>query len=156
MTTTNRRRIVRALEVTIGSGRPFSSFGPGHETYPATSFRLIGVSLPAEVVARRITDRYAAQIDSGFVDEVRGLSANPSGMSRTASQALGYKELAAHLRGECTLDEAIEIAERRTRQFARRQRAWFRRDPRIEWLDVQCDPGEALPSLEQIVSRPAP
>ena len=58
-----------------------------------------------------------------------------SGMSRTAAQALGYKELLAHLDGELALEEAVDLAVRRTRRFARRQRAWFRRDPRITWLD---------------------
>ena len=98
MTTSNRRRIVRALEVTIGSGRPFSSFGPGLETYPPTPFRLIGVALPPDVVGRRIAERYQRQLEDGFLDEVRRLRASPGGLSRTASQALGYKELAAHLR----------------------------------------------------------
>jgi tRNA dimethylallyltransferase len=67
------------------------------------------------------------------VDEVAALLDRPGGMGRTAAQALGYKELAAHLRGELTLDGAIELAVRRTRRFARRQRSWFRRDPRIRW-----------------------
>jgi tRNA dimethylallyltransferase len=152
MTTTNRRRIVRALEVTIGSGRPFSSFGPGLEAYPPTPFRLVGIALPPDVVADRIAARYRQQIEDGFVEEVRRLVGRPCGLSRTASQALGYKEVASHLAGERTLEEAIDQAVRRTRQFARRQRAWFRRDPRIEWIQAEVDPSEALPSLEQIVS----
>jgi len=156
MTATNRRRIVRALEVTIGSGRPFSSFGPGLESYPSTPFRLLGIALPAEVVAARIDARYRQQLADGFVDEVARLNARPGGVSRTASQALGYKELGAHLAGELSLDDAVDQAIRRTRQFARRQRAWFRRDPRIEWLTAEREPGEALPRLEQIVSGGAP
>jgi tRNA dimethylallyltransferase len=156
MTATNRRRIVRALEVTIGSGRPFSSFGPGLESYPSTTFRLLGIALPAEVVAARIEARYRQQLADGFVDEVARLNARPGGVSRTASQALGYKELGAHLAGELSLDDAVDQAIRRTRQFARRQRAWFRRDPRIEWLTAEREPGEALPRLEQIVSGGAP
>ena len=148
----NRRRIVRALEVTIGSGRPFSSYGPGLEAYPRTPFRLVGVSLPTGVVNGRIEDRYRQQLEAGFVDEVRGLAARPEGLSRTAAQALGYRELLAHVRGEMDLDTAIEDATRRTRQFARRQRAWFRRDPRIEWLTAEHDPIEVLPSLDRLVS----
>jgi tRNA dimethylallyltransferase len=156
MTTSNRRRIVRALEVTIGSGRPFSSFGPGLETYPPTPFRLIGITLPPEVVGRRIAERYQRQLANGFLDEVRRLRASPVGLSRTASQALGYKELAEHLRGERTLDDAVETAVLRTRRFARRQRAWFRRDPRIEWLSASSDPDELLSPLTQIVSGAGP
>jgi tRNA dimethylallyltransferase len=144
MEPTNRRRIVRALEVTIGSGRPFSSFGPGLGAYRPTRFTLVGVSLPAPVIAARIEARYREQVEAGFVDEVRGLAAQP--LSRTAAQALGYRELLAHVAGAGTLDEAIDAAVARTRRFARRQRAWFRRDPRIEWL-AGDDPAALLPSL---------
>jgi tRNA dimethylallyltransferase len=112
--------------------------------------------LPPEVVAARIETRYHRQLDEGFLDEVRRLVARPGGVSRTAGQALGYKELAAHVAGEVTLDEAVDQAVRRTRQFARRQRAWFRRDPRIEWLEAESDPFEVWPALEQIVSGAAP
>ena len=148
----NRRRIVRALEVTIGSGRPFSSYGPGLDAYPATVFRLIGVSLPPSVVRARIAARYRSQLDDGFVDEVRALADRPQGLSRTAAQALGYRELLAHVRGDMALDDAIDEAVRRTRRFARRQRSWFRRDPRIQWLEAGEDPFDVLPSLERIVS----
>ncbi|HEX9993424.1 MAG TPA: tRNA (adenosine(37)-N6)-dimethylallyltransferase MiaA [Acidimicrobiales bacterium] len=134
MVPTNRRRVVRALEVTLGSGRPFSSYGPGLDAYPPTPFRLFGVDLPAADVARRIEARYARQVEQGFVDEVRRLAADSRGLSRTAAQALGYKELLAHVRGECDLAGALDLAVRRTRRFARRQRVWFRRDPRIRWV----------------------
>jgi tRNA dimethylallyltransferase len=130
----NVRRIVRALEVIVGSGRRFSSFGPGMTAFPATAFRLAGVWLPRAVVAARIEARYRQQLDEGFVDEVRTLAALPLGLSRTARQALGYRELLDHVAGRSTLDEAIDLAVRRTREFARRQRMWFRRDPRIVWF----------------------
>lgn len=130
----NRRRVVRALEVTLGSGRPFSSYGPGLEAYPPTPFRLLGVELPRDEVARRIEARYRRQLAEGFLDEVRALAAGPRGLSRTAAQALGYRELLAHVRGECRLGDAVDLAVRRTRRFARRQRVWFRRDPRITWV----------------------
>jgi tRNA dimethylallyltransferase len=152
MEPTNRRRIVRALEVTVGSGRPFSSFGPGLDAYPTTAFRLIGIALPVPVVSTRIAARYERQLADGFVDEVRVLAAREGGLSRTAAQALGYRELLGHVRGERGLDDAVDEAVRRTRQFARRQRAWFRRDPRIEWLDADDDPSRLLPSLSRIVS----
>jgi len=153
MTATNRRRIVRALEVTIGSGRPFSSYGPGLHAYGPVPFRLVGVALPAAVVAARIEQRYHEQVAAGFVDEVRALLARPEGLSRTARQALGYKELAAHVAGETTLEAALDAAIRRTRRLARRQRAWFRRDPRIEWLVAESDPCEVLAALRQILSE---
>ncbi len=140
MEPTNRRRVVRALEVTLGSGQRFSSYGPGLDTYPPTPFRLVGVALPHEVVARRIAARYDEQMAAGLLDEVARLVAEPRGLSRTAAQALGYKELIAHLAGELPLDEALDLAVRRTRRFARRQRSWFRRDPRVRWLAAIDDP----------------
>ena len=151
----NRRRIVRALEVTLGSGAPFSSFGPGLDAYPPTRFRLIGVELPAEVVAGRIATRYQAQLAAGFVAEVRRLAAAPQGLSRTARQALGYRELLSHVEDGVPLDEAVDLAVRRTRKFARRQRSWFRRDPRIHWLRAP-DPIALQEPLLTLISAPPP
>jgi tRNA dimethylallyltransferase len=135
----NRRRVVRALEVTLGSGRPFSSYGPGMDAAPPTAFTLVGLSRTPEDLAGRIEARYAQQMDAGFLTEVANLRAHPKGISRTAAQALGYKELLAHLAGETALDEAVDLAVRRTRRFARRQRGWFGRDARIVWLDGASD-----------------
>jgi tRNA dimethylallyltransferase len=146
MEPTNRRRMLRALEVTIGSGRPFSSFGPGLEVYPASRFQMVGIELPFATLAARIEERCHQQIAAGFVAEARRLLVDPRGMSRTAGQALGYKELFAHLSGVCSLDEAVALAVRRTRRFARRQRSWFGRDPRIRWLRAD-DPADLLEPL---------
>jgi tRNA dimethylallyltransferase len=135
MEPTNRRRVVRALEVTLGSGRPFSSFGPGVNAHPPTPFCLVGLVRAVDDLDGRIDARYEQQMAAGFLAEVAALQADPRGISRTAAQALGYKELLAHLVGELSLEEAVDLARRRTRRFARRQRAWFGRDPRITWLD---------------------
>jgi tRNA dimethylallyltransferase len=144
MEPTNRRRVVRALEVTLGSGRPFSSYGPGLDAHGDTPFRLVGLQRSTEDLAARIEQRYQAQLEAGFLDEVRRVRDDPRGLSRTAAQALGYKELLAHLDGDTTLEEAVDLAVRGTRRFARRQRAWFRRDPRIAWLDAEPEePGDA-------------
>ena len=143
----NRRRIVRALEVTIGSGRPFSSYGPGLESYPVTRFDLVGLRWPRPVIDERIEARYHRQMDDGFLAEVRWLAALQGGPSRTAAQALGYRQLLRHVRGEATLEEALESAVVATRRFARRQERWFRRDPRIRWIDVDRNPMEAWPAL---------
>ncbi len=143
----NRRRVVRALEVTMGSGRPFSSFGAGLAVHPPTRFRLAGVWLPRAVVGRRIARRLESMAEAGLVEEVRALAARPEGLSRTARQALGYREVLAHLAGRCTLEEALEEAVRRTRAFSRRQRVWFRRDPRVTWYGAAEDPFAVLPAL---------
>ena len=133
MAPTNRRRVVRALEVTLGSGRPFSEFGPGLEAYPANGIAQVGIALAPDESDRRIEARFAAMLDAGLLDEVRTLAARPGGVSRTARQALGYRELLAHVEDGVPLEECREEAVRRTRQFARRQASWFRRDPRITW-----------------------
>jgi tRNA dimethylallyltransferase len=147
MTPTNRRRIVRALEVTVGSGRPFSSYGPGLDRHPASPFRLVGIWLPQPVLGARIEARVAAMFEAGLVDEVADLLARPGGMSRTARQALGYKEVIAHLTDGVALGDARDAIVRRTRSFARRQRAWFRRDPRISWVGATQEPASVVPVL---------
>ncbi|MEM9467342.1 MAG: tRNA (adenosine(37)-N6)-dimethylallyltransferase MiaA [Actinomycetota bacterium] len=152
MEPTNRRRVVRALEVTIGSGRPFSSFGPGLETYPPTSFVQVAIRWPRAEIDTRIAQRYEMQMAAGFLDEVRWLAEqNPS---RTAMQALGYRELLAHIAGETGLDEALESAITRTCQFARRQERWFRRDPRIAWVDAPVDPRQVLDRWDRAAQTP--
>ncbi len=135
MEPTNRRRVVRALEVTLGSGRPFSAQGPGLETYPAVAHPLVGLRLDRPEIDRRIAERYDQQLADGFLDEVRALAARPEPLSATAGQALGYRELLAHLGGELSQDQAVELAIARTRRFERRQERWFRRDPRIDWVE---------------------
>ncbi len=147
MEPTNRRRVLRALEVTLGSGRPFSSFGPGLEAYPASPLAQVGLRLPLDVLDARIARRFRAMLDAGLLDEVRALLRRPGGLSRTAGQALGYRELAAHLEGRCNVEEAAEETVRRTRRFARRQLRWFRRDPRIQWLDAGENPLALAPRL---------
>jgi len=142
--TANERRLVRALEVTLGSGRPFSSFGPGLERYPPTPVALVGIRPDPAETDRRIADRWTRMMDAGLLDEVRALATRPGGLSRTARQALGYRELLAHVEDGVPLGAAMEEAVRRTRQFARRQWAWFRRDPRIEWVGPDGDPVAAV------------
>jgi len=146
----NRRRIVRALEVTLGTGRPFSSFGPGLDVYPPSPFTQIGIRVPRDLNDLRIAERYEKQIEDGFVEEVRNLVSNGRKLSKTASQALGYKQIISYMEGENTLEEAIESAVSSTRRFARRQEKWFRRDPRIQWMDVKKDPLELLEKVIKV------
>ena len=80
MEPTNRRRIVRALEVTIGSGQPFSSFGPGLEAYPPSTVPMIGIVAAPDEVDRQIEKRFAEWMDAGLLDEVRALAERPQGI----------------------------------------------------------------------------
>ena len=134
MEPTNRRRVVRALEVTLGSGRPFSSFGPGLEEYPSAPFPVMGLAMEREVLNQRIVQRYEQQMADGFLAEVQTLVDRPAGLGRTARQALGYGELLDHIENGTPLGDALETAVTRTRRFARRQQRWFGRDPRIHWI----------------------
>ncbi|MEM9712651.1 MAG: tRNA (adenosine(37)-N6)-dimethylallyltransferase MiaA [Actinomycetota bacterium] len=144
----NRRRIVRALEVTIGSGRPFSEHGGRFDEHPPRpDLELVLLAPPRPVIDRRIAERYAVQMERGFLDEVRRLL--PS-LGRTAGQALGYRELAAHLRGEATLEDSLDEAIRRTRRFARRQERWFRRDPRWVRLSYDDHPSEVERRIAEV------
>jgi tRNA dimethylallyltransferase len=147
----NRRRLLRALEVTVGSGQAFSSFGPGLERYPPSPVVQVGIRPDPAVLDARIADRFERWMDQGLLEEVRALSERPGGLSRTARQALGYRELLTHLEDGVPLAEAVGEAIRRTRVFARRQMAWFRRDPRIVWMHPDEDP---VARIESWVGRP--
>ena len=130
----NRRRIVRALEVIRGTGRPFSSFGLGLMTYEPTTSHIIGLELDRPELDRRLAERFDDQLARGLLEEVRALAARPAGLSRTARQAIGYRELLAHLEEALPLEQARADALRRLRVLARRQEAWFERDPRVVWF----------------------
>jgi tRNA dimethylallyltransferase len=147
MEPSNRRRVLRALEVTLGSGRPFSSFGPGLAEFPATTWRIAGLWLPRSEVALRIQARLAAMARAGLVDEVASLRARNGGLSRTARQALGYREVLTHLEDGVPLATAMAVTDRRTRAFARRQRVWWRRDPRVNWYGAVGNPLAVMPQL---------
>jgi tRNA dimethylallyltransferase len=139
MKPTNTRRVVRALEVCRGSGRPFSSFGPGLEAYPENPIHQIGLRWPMETLTQRIRDRVHAMVTSGWVEEVERILA-AGGFSRTAAQAVGYREMVEVCEARMSIEEASEQIVLRTRQLAVRQLRWFRRDPRIRWVDVESDP----------------
>ncbi|HWC40371.1 MAG TPA: tRNA (adenosine(37)-N6)-dimethylallyltransferase MiaA [Actinomycetota bacterium] len=128
----NLRRTVRALEVMELTGRPFSSFRAAMDE-PASRYRLtvLGLDPGAELLRARVAERVAAMAQAGLVEEVRRLAGRP--LSRTARQALGYKELLDAMGQGRPPAEALESVVRRTRAYARRQLAWFRRDPRVRW-----------------------
>lgn len=145
----NARRIVRALEVIELTGAPFSSFGDGVSAYGPTAFpvAIAGVWLSRPVLAHRIEARVEAMRRAGFADEVRTILSGP-GLSPTARQAIGYQELADVIgRGDEPDDTTYDTIARRTRSLARRQRMWFRRDPRITWHATADNPCQIVPAL---------
>ncbi|MGZ4631275.1 MAG: tRNA (adenosine(37)-N6)-dimethylallyltransferase MiaA [Actinomycetes bacterium] len=129
----NGRRIVRALEVVELTGRPFSASLP---TYRPVAAVQLGLRLARPTLDVRITRRVDRMWEQGLVEEVRRLARAGLREGPTASRALGYAQVLRFLDGECTEQEARTETVRATRRFARRQETWFRRDPRVSWLDV--------------------
>ncbi|WP_327190738.1 tRNA (adenosine(37)-N6)-dimethylallyltransferase MiaA [Streptomyces xinghaiensis] len=151
----NGRRIVRALEVIEITGRPFTASLPGPE--PVYDTVQIGVDVGRPELDARIAARVDRMWEDGLVAEVRELEAAGLREGRTASRALGYQQVLAHLAGECTEEQARADTVRATKRFARRQDSWFRRDPRVHWLSGAADDrgellGQALTLVERAVT----
>jgi tRNA dimethylallyltransferase len=147
---TNGRRIVRALEVIELTGRPFAARLPAH-TYAFDGVVQIGVDVPRDVLDARIADRVERMWAAGLVEEVRRLERDGLRDGRTASRALGYRQVLEFLAGECSEHEAREATVVQTRRFARRQLTWSRRDLRIRWVAYD-DPHAVEASLDAVRS----
>jgi tRNA dimethylallyltransferase len=123
----DKRRIIRALEVFRATGQPISHLQMQFdEARPAEACKVFVLDWPRPILHQRIEARVERMFAAGLVDETRGLLARYGGLSRTASQAVGYREVIEHLAGNRSLAETIEQVKTRTRQFARRQETWFR------------------------------
>jgi tRNA dimethylallyltransferase len=146
----NGRRIVRALEAIELTGQPFSASLPRLEYLDPRTVQ-IGVDIDRDELDRRIELRVAAMFDDGLVEEVRRLLDAGLAEGRTATRAIGYREVAAHLAGETSEDEAREATKAATRRFARRQDAWFRKDPRVLWVRWD-DPGRVAEAVAAVGS----
>lgn len=130
----NIRRVVRALEAGELTGRPFIASMPAHEYVRPTV--QVGLTRDRADLDERIATRVDHMLAAGLLNEVRRLEQQGLRQGRTASAALGYRQLLAHLDGTLTLEQACDETVRATRAFARRQQKWFRRDQRIGWLDA--------------------
>ena len=144
----NGRRVVRALEVVEITGRPFSATLPRLEYVDPRTVQ-VGVDIDRPTLDARIEQRVEEMFVAGFVAEVERLLARGLAQGRTASRAIGYPEVAAHLAGDLSLDEARERTVVATRRFARRQDAWFRKDPRIHWVRFD-DPDRVAGALSAV------
>jgi tRNA dimethylallyltransferase len=135
----NGRKIVRALEVITLTGAPFTAALPSYDERVYDTVQ-VGLDLDTDVLDARIERRIDDMYDAGFEDEVRRLDGQGLRDGVTASRALGYAQLLAVIDGRMTPAAARADTARATRRFVRRQRSWFRRDPRIKWLDAGADP----------------
>ena len=133
----NARRIIRAIEVTRATGRPFSEWRK--KDAPSFDVRIIGLRMEREALYRRIDARVDGMMAAGLVDEVRRLNAAGFSCDMASMSSIGYREVCAHLRGELTLAEAAARIKTETHRLARMQHTWFREDDsRIVWLDADA------------------
>jgi tRNA dimethylallyltransferase len=131
----NVRRVVRALEVYHGSGRPFSE--QQRRQAPPYDLLWIGLTMPRAELYRRVDERIERMVAAGWIDEVRDLLARGYSLDLPAFSALGYREIAAHVQGDLDREEAVALIKRGTRNFIRHQYAWFKpQDPRLRWFDM--------------------
>ncbi|PKZ37442.1 tRNA (adenosine(37)-N6)-dimethylallyltransferase MiaA [Kocuria rhizophila] len=137
------RRLVRALEVHDLTGRPFTSFMPQRRYVRPTV--QIGLAMGRDELNDRLARRVDLMLERGWLDEVRALAARGLRESPTAGRALGYPQLLAVLDGTMTLAEAREDTVAATRRFTKRQRTWFRADPRVHW--IECSAGRSVTDL---------
>jgi tRNA dimethylallyltransferase len=132
----NIRRVVRAFEL-LEQGSSYAEASAGFSRFESIyPVRFIGLTVDRELLYELIDARVDAMITEGLLGEVQVLISEGFREALTASQAIGYKELIPVLEGECTLREAVLQIKQATRRYAKRQETWFRRDPRIEWVDA--------------------
>ncbi|MDE0186370.1 MAG: tRNA (adenosine(37)-N6)-dimethylallyltransferase MiaA [Candidatus Poribacteria bacterium] len=133
----NLVKVIRALEIHELTGKPISSFQQqwtrSDSRYP---FRAFGLCVPRDCLYRRVETRVNQMIESGLIEEVKGLLDGGCPRNCVAMQGIGYKEIVGYLDGQQSLDEAIALLKTNTRRFAKRQLTWFRNDPRIQWVEL--------------------
>ena len=129
----NSQRVIRALEVCLLTGKPFSSYKTGVLRTRPFIIEKVGLQRPREELYSRINRRVLDMIDAGLEDEVRTLIPY---RDCQALQTVGYKEMFKYIDGECSLDEAVRMIQLNTRHYAKRQLTWWRRDPDIRWIDL--------------------
>ena len=154
---TDARRIVRALEVALVSGVPLSRWQAEHRlAEPAYDALVIGLARPTAELDARIAARARAMLEAGFLDEVRALGRRGLGAAAPGLSAVGYRELLACVEGRTDLETALAAMVRATRQFAKRQRTWFRREPAIVWRHPEREAGTIAAALEAFLAGAAP
>ena len=129
----NGQRVVRALEVCLMTGRPFSSFKTSSEKKRGFAIEKVGLIRPRDILYDRINARVLSMMDEGLVDEVRSLLPF---RHLPALQTVGYREIFQYLDGDISLDRAVELIRRNTRHYAKRQISYWGRDKSIRWQEM--------------------
>lgn len=141
----NPHRVIRALEVSIGSGQPYSSYLGANRK--KRNFKTISIGLKADrnIIYDRINQRVDQMMADGLLNEVISLK---NKMDLNALNTVGYKELFKYLNDEWALDFAVSEIKKNTRRFAKRQLTWFKKDPSITWFDYAADPSDIIERIE--------
>tara|TARA_R110001583_G_scaffold67308_3_gene192566 strand:+ start:23184 stop:24095 length:912 start_codon:yes stop_codon:yes gene_type:complete len=144
----NPHRLIRALEICIGTGKTYSEFKNKPKTKRAFTPIKIGLTADREIMYNRINKRVGIMIEQGLVDEAKELYKNKD---LNALQTVGYRELFQYFDGDCTLEFAIEEIKKNTRRFAKRQVTWNKKDDTIHWFNFEADPSEIIKKIEDII-----
>lgn len=131
----NRKRVIRALEVYKLTGKPFSSYSSGEDYYTCNyDLYYYVLNMNRETLYKRINKRVDIMLDEGLIDEVKHLKECGYDSAMQSMQGIGYKEVLDYLDGRMTLDESVEAIKKGSRNYAKRQLTWFRKDPRAEFI----------------------
>jgi tRNA dimethylallyltransferase len=131
----NPQRLMRALEILLATGKSITHFQSAQKITRPFNILKIGLSMPREILNERIHNRVDAMMEEGLLQEVTSLLRNAN---RNALQTVGYQEMFAHLSGEITLEDAVALIKQHTRQYAKRQMTWFKKDNQIHWLELDA------------------
>ena len=146
----NPHRLIRALEVCIASGQPYSSFLNSKRNNREFQFILVGIQADRDIIYDRINRRVDLMIDQGLVEEARELHTYKN---LNALNTVGYKELFRFFEGECSLDEATEEIKKNTRRFAKRQLTWYRKNPEVLWLNHDISDQSFIDAVQEKLNK---
>jgi tRNA dimethylallyltransferase len=144
----NPHRLIRALEICIGSGKPYSSFLKAETIQRNFTAIKVGLTADRPIIYDRINQRVDIMMKEGLLEEAKSLYLNKT---LNALQTVGYRELFEYLDGNCTLDFAISEIKKNTRRFAKRQGTWFRKDEATLWFDYQEDVKGIVKGIEEVL-----
>lgn len=149
----NPHRVIRALEVSIGTGKPFSSFQEKNKIQRNFNVITIGLTAPREVIYERINRRVDLMMNEGLLEEAKSLY---SRRHLNALNTVGYKELFHFFEDRMSLEEAVDEIKKNTRRFAKRQLTWFRKDENINWFDYETPADEIADYINNRISLTKP
>lgn len=144
----NPHRLIRALEICLGTGKPYSSFKNKNKIKRNFIPIKIGLTADREVMYDRINQRVAMMLQEGLLEEAKKMYPNKE---LNALQTVGYRELFDYFEGKCTLEFAIAEIKKNTRRFAKRQVTWNKKDESIHWFDFKTAPSEIIKKIETII-----